>query len=154
MRTLLLATTLLLFLSPSLAHAQTGSSRPVEAMPGYKSPGTATLIAVAVPGGGHIYAGETATGLGTLFVSGAAVSVGALYSSCYDSESGRRCNYVPLYIGLGVHTGNWLLSLFDADNAARRHNRREGLVARTRLRPTAAPHGAELAYGLRLTVSL
>lgn len=154
MRTLALATVLLLALSPAFAHAQSDASRPVEAMPGYKSPGTATLIAVALPGGGHMYAGETATGLGTLFVSAASISVGALYSSCYDSGSGQRCNYVPLYIGLGVHTGNWLLSLFDADDAARRHNRREGLVSRVRLGPTAAPHGSDLAYGVRVTVSL
>ena len=151
-RSLLLAAGLL-FVAATTAIAQPRrSAPPPQEQAEYKNPGIATAIAVAVPGGGHMYAGETAKGLGTLFVSVAAVSVGALYSDCYTPREGggTRCNYVPLYIGLGVHGGNWLLSLLDAGNAARRHNRRAGLRSAAQVIPLVALNGPEPAYGVRV----
>lgn len=144
----------LLFVATASAIAQPRrSAPPPQEQAEYKNPGIATAIAVAVPGGGHMYAGETAKGLGTLFVSVASISVGALYSDCYTPEGGgTRCNYVPLYIGLGLHGGNWLLSLLDAGDAARRHNRRAGLRSAAQVTPVVALNGREPSYGVRVTV--
>jgi hypothetical protein len=153
-RSLLLAAGLL-FVTATTAIAQPRrSAPPPQEQAEYKNPGVATAIAVGVPGGGHIYAGETAKGLGTLFVSVAAVSVGALYSECYTPRGGgdTRCNYVPLYIGLGVHGGNWLLSLLDAGDAARRHNRRAGLRSAAQVTPLVALNRTEPSYGVRVSV--
>ena len=153
-RVLLVAAGLLALTATAAIAQPRRSAPPPQEQAEYKNPGIATAIAVAVPGGGHMYAGETAKGLGTLFVSAAAVSVGALYSDCYTPRGGggTRCNYVPLYIGLGVHGGNWLLSLLDAGDAARRHNRRAGLRSAAQVTPLVALNGPEPGYGVRVRV--
>lgn len=119
----------------------------------YKNPRTALLITVAVPGGGHIYAGETGTGLGTLFVSAAAIGAGAFYSSCVWQSGEGTCSKAPLYVGLAVHTANWIFSLLDAPDAARRHNRRLRKAAATvDAQPVATLHDGTPAAGVQVSV--
>lgn len=142
----------LAFLFSATADAQSRDSLSAEQMMRYKDPGTATLITVFMPGGGHIYAGETATGLGVLFVSAASIGAGYAYSTCLGRAS-RQCSTAPLYIGLGVHLANWIYSLIDAPRAAERHNRRlRSGTSPLDVRPVAARQGGQFAGGIQLSL--
>ncbi len=152
MRTLAPLVLLTVLLLPLHAPAQTTDNRAPES-DDLKNPRTAQLITLAVPGGGHIYAGETATGIGTLFISAAAIGAGAFYSNCVWQSGDGTCSKAPLYVGLAVHTGNWILSLLDAPDAARRHNRRlRRSAASIDAQPVATLHADEPAAGVRVHV--
>lgn len=153
-RPLLLILCTAAFLIPFSTTAQTRNApRSADASANYKNPRTALLITVAVPGGGHIYAGETGTGIGTMFVSAAAIGAGAFYSSCAWQSGGGGCNNTPLYIGLGVHAANWVFSLLDAPDAARRHNKRLRQTAATvDAQPMATLHAGKPAAGVQVRV--
>jgi hypothetical protein len=100
-----------------------------------KDPGTATLIAVIVPGGGHMYSGETSRGL-MLFgvgVGGVIVGTAATLSStgvtCSEFSCRDDTNYFPLLLGYGAYLGSWIYGIVDAGNSAHRMNAARGLAA-------------------------
>jgi len=117
-----------------LAGATLAPGRAEAQAPRPKNPSTARAIAFFAPGGGHLYAGETAKGLFLLAASAGAATAGFLTSdvygwdytcqtsNCMDPNAGP--NHTKLYIGLGVAGAVWLYSLIDAPNAARRANQR------------------------------
>lgn len=115
----------------------------------YKDPGTATLVSVLMPGAGHLYAGETGKGLGVMAVSAGSIGAGYYFSSCPGAQD--SCGQTPLYIGVGLHLANWIWSIVDAGDAARRHNRRL-LSDNVSMRPVAGVHGSALASGIQLTM--
>lgn len=138
---------------PAQALAQSRDNSAPNRSADYKNPRTALLLTVAVPGGGHIYAGETGTGIGTMFVSAAAIGAGAFYSSCVWQSGEGTCSKAPLYVGLGIHAANWVFSLLDAPDAARRHNRRLRKTAATvDAQPVARLHAGAPAAGMQVTV--
>ncbi|CAA9329112.1 MAG: hypothetical protein AVDCRST_MAG68-2397 [uncultured Gemmatimonadetes bacterium] len=106
-----------------------------EARIGYKDPGTATLVSLAIPGGGQLYSGETGRGAALLGVSlgGVALGVSATVSSAGVScDEAFNCqddtNYLPMALGYAVFLGSWIYGVIDADDSAQRMNARRGLV--------------------------
>lgn len=79
---------------------------------GYKSPGTATLISVLVPGGGQIWTGETGRGV-MLLLAGP----GALIVGCGVLQSPGLCVGALL-----VDLAAWGFGIVDAASSARRMN--------------------------------
>ena len=107
---------------------------------GSKSPGTATVISVIVPGGGQMYAEELGRGLTILGISTAAPLAGALTGS-----SGA------VLAGLAVSVAAWVYGIVDAPRAVRRHNTALGAVTSTPLIPIVALGTAgETRVGLSL----
>ena len=80
--------------------------------PGYKSPGTATLISVLIPGGGQIWTGETGRGV-MLLLAGP----GALIVGCGLLQSSGLCVGALL-----VDLAAWGFGIADAASSARRMN--------------------------------
>jgi hypothetical protein len=117
--------------------------------PGYRDPGTAVLLELLVPGGGHFYAGESKKGAFLLGGSVAAVAAGfagtiASVDICdhdLSFDAFDRCvrdagfNWTPLAFGAAVALGLHLYGLIDADDAARRANAVRQGAARMPLRP-------------------
>lgn len=104
---------------------------------GYKEPGTAMLIGVAIPGGGHFYTGETkrgltllGIGLGGMFV-GTAMTAGSISASCSGFSCQDDTNYLPMAVGYLAFFGSWIYGILDADDSARRMNARRGLSSAT-----------------------
>ncbi|HEU0302715.1 MAG TPA: hypothetical protein VFR37_24855 [Longimicrobium sp.] len=104
--------------------------------PGYKDPGTAMLVGVLVPGGGHMYAGETQKGLMLLGVGLGGLVLGTAMTS---SSAGISCdedvisceddtNYLPMAVGYLAWLGSWIYGIVDADDSAHRMNAQRGLA--------------------------
>jgi hypothetical protein len=135
---------------------------------GYRDPGTAVLLELLVPGGGHFYAGESAKGALLLGGSVAAVTAGfaatmASRDPCerevqFDAFNqcvrGSGLNWTPLVIGAATAIGIHLYGLIDADDAARRANtRRLGATARPPMRPVlAAQRGGGAHVGVQVSL--
>lgn len=131
----------------------------IERMEAYTDPGTSTLIGVLVVGGGHFYSGETGKGLALL-----GVGVGAPFVATAISPPTTECDLGSgdcettgagaFYLGLAVSVGTWIYGIVDADDAARRANRRNGLAARSSVgvAPRVAVHDGQTGYGLQLNV--
>lgn len=105
---------------------------------GYKDPGTSTLISVLVPGGGHLYSGETrkgatllGVGLGGLVV-GVAMTTSSVSASCDSFSCSDDTNYAPMALGYLAYFGTWIYGIVDAGDSAHRMNARRGF---TRLLP-------------------
>lgn len=120
---------------PAQAQDESSEQRP----PGYKSPQTARLMGLALPGGGHFYAEEPQTGMLIFGVGFGAPMVGYELTrtsrevECPDEavsidECTEDQNFVPLYIGAAAGVAAWVLGFMDADDAARRANERRGLT--------------------------
>ena len=148
MRVAILAVLACLLIVPA-SRAQQRDSLSTRQLMQYKDPGTATLVGVLMPGAGHLYAGETGTGLGVMAVSAGSIGAGYYFSRCPGAVD--SCGQTPLYVGIGLHFANWIWSIIDAGDAAQRHNRRL-LSAHIRLRPAASGHGPAPAGGLQLTM--
>jgi len=88
--------------------------------PGYKDSGIAMLISVFIPGGGHLYTGETGKGAGILlaYVLNAAVAINALEqcSVSYDCSEARAGMASVAVLAL------WIYGIADAGPSARRKN--------------------------------
>lgn len=121
-----------------------------------KEPSTATFLGFLITGAGHMYAGESGTGLLLLVVGASAPFIGAALSSCdYDTYS-YSCNTTPLYIGIGVSAFTWLYSVADAGKAARRTNQENGWEGRrTAFAPTVLrdPVTGDLHAGLAMRLN-
>lgn len=148
---------------PSTARPATREPEPRATVPrvspaAFKDPGTATMIAIFVTGGGHIWSGETKKGVtylaaGTGAVLGGVILSSALAGGC-DSYS---CSnpFWPYLLGLGVYTTSWVLSLMDAGNSAERMNAARGY--RTSALPRIMPEvsegiGGTVNAGLRISI--
>ena len=109
----------------------------------YKDPHTAQLMSLLIAGGGHMYAREDNKGLALMGVGlgapllGSVLTVGTADISCSENVCREVKEYMPLYLGAAVGLAAWTYGFFDADNAARRTNRKNGITAR--FHPTTAP---------------
>src|SRR5262245_34482992 len=56
----------------------------------------ATLLAVVIPGSGHVYAGETGKGLALFAGTAAAASIGYSYAKSGCPSSSDNCNLTPM----------------------------------------------------------
>lgn len=129
-------------------------------LPG-KNPRRATLLSALVAGGGHLYAGETQTGLFLLLSSATTLGIGAglmVYgdeADCSGFDCLNRPQYSFLVIGGLYYLGAWLYGVNDAANAARRQNvlREFADLGPVDLSPTVATHGGDDAYGLSASIS-
>ena len=90
--------------------------------PSRKSGTTATLLAVLIPGSGHLYAGETGKGLALLAGTVAAAGIGYSYSKSRCPSSSDNCDVTPMVAADAVALGLWVYGVFDAHNATRRTN--------------------------------
>ena len=129
---------------------------------GYKDPGTATMIAIFVTGGGHIWSGDTKKGItylavGTGALVGGVVLSSALVGSCdaYDVYYARCGSPLwPNLLGFGVYTTSWVMSLMDAGDSAERMNKARGYrtSALPRVMPEVSPGvGGRVNAGLRVS---
>ena len=90
--------------------------------PSRKSGTTATLLAVLIPGSGHLYAGERGKGLALLAGTVAAAGIGYSYSRSTCPSSSDNCDVTPMVAADAVALGLWVYGVFDAHNATRRTN--------------------------------
>jgi hypothetical protein len=107
---------------------------------GPKDPAVARLIGI-IPGAGHMYAGEVATGFlyfsGTLgiFVTGGYITLSMAFS---DQNNQPEVAWVGW--GTIIATGGlWVWSIVDAGRAARRTNAKRARSTSLILEPTAIP---------------
>jgi opacity protein-like surface antigen len=144
----------LLFARPAAAQQQI---QPV----GYKDPGTATIMSVIIPGGGHLYSGETkkgamilGVGLGGL-VLGSALTAGSAGIDCdYDDfECEDNTSYLPAAAGYLLYLGSWVYGIMDGSDSAARMNAKNGLaVGGVRVQPAVGVQpqgGAQVGLELR-----
>jgi len=82
----------------------------------------ATLLAVVIPGSGHLYAGETGKGLALFAGTVAAAGIGYSYSRSKCPSSTDNCDVTPMVAADAVALGLWVYGVFDAHNATRRTN--------------------------------
>lgn len=99
----------------------------------YKDPGTSSLFAVLITGGGHFYSGESGKGLALLGGSIGSLVLGISLSeeaslTCWNYNCTVEENLTPLYLGAAVAAGLWIYGIADAGNAARRSNERNGIA--------------------------
>lgn len=130
------------------------------ASPEYRDPAMATALSILVPGGGHFYAGETATGA-TLVATGIGaplIGLGLTVRSeervCNDYECRTEANLAPLFVGAAVMVGTYVYGIADAGRAADRANRRRGIANSVRVYPTMDLREGRAAPGLALRFAL
>lgn len=107
---------------------------------GYKSPGTATVISVVVPGGGQMYADELGRGLAILGIAWGAPIAGAISGSS-----------TGVLAGVAVSLASWVYGIVDAPRAVRRYN--AGLGTRTASMPVTPFVAQGSAYETRVGLS-
>jgi hypothetical protein len=148
MTKVLIAATLACMLASPVASQSTAPR------PGYKDPGTSTLISVLIPGGGQLYSGDTRRGATLLGVGlggltlGVAMTAGSVGVSCNESDFSCKddTNYAPMALGYAAYLGAWLYGIIDAGDSAGRMNAKHGITAALPegVAPVVAvdPHGA------------
>lgn len=87
-----------------------------------KDPDLAMALSVPLPGAGHIYAGERATGFFYFAVAALAPAVGYALSGCHDDPD--DCNPGFVWGGLALTGFTWVAALVDAPLSVTRANRR------------------------------
>jgi hypothetical protein len=90
----------------------------------FKDPQLAQALAVPIPGGGHIYSGESVVGVALLLGTAAAATTGLLLSECHWGAD--YCEPVVLGVGLGAASIFWLIGIVDAPASAARVNASRG----------------------------
>ncbi|MGH7713095.1 MAG: hypothetical protein ACREOG_17525 [Gemmatimonadaceae bacterium] len=133
--------------------------------PGFKDPTTALVLEIVVPGGGHLYSGETAKGVLLLGGSVGAATAGFLTTwasrdhceSTFMMMQGNDCtanhfNWTPLAIGAAVAVGLRIYGLASAPGAAERANARAARAIRTLpVRPLiSVPSAGETRLGFEI----
>jgi hypothetical protein len=93
-----------------------------EGDPGYRDPSVGRVLGIVIPGAGHLYAGETAKGLGLLAVGG--LGAGFLISQlpCGGGGNQEPCDTPMLAFGAAAYLVSEIYSIVDAAPAARRAN--------------------------------
>lgn len=125
---------------PAAPATTTRVAEPVRQHPGQrpKDPTMGLLISVVIPGGGHLYAGETKKGgilLGSAF-GGIVLGTGlALGAAEHGSAGGASAG---LLLGWGLYLGSWIYGIVDSQDAVRRHNASLGVTA-SRASPIIQP---------------
>lgn len=128
--TFIAAAAVLLCARPAAAQQQ---MHPV----GYKDPTMATIMSVIIPGGGHLYSGETRKGAMILgvgvggLVLGSALTVGSADIDCDfddDFECDDDTSYLPAAAGYLLYLGSWVYGIMDASNSADRMNASRGIA--------------------------
>ncbi|NBB99833.1 MAG: hypothetical protein GVY15_03110 [Bacteroidetes bacterium] len=124
--------------------------------PEYRDPVVATALSLLVPGGGHFYAGETATGV-TLVATGFGAPLLGLALTMRSEKricDGYGCrtevNLTPLLVGSGVMLGAFVYGVADAGRAADRANRRRGVMEGVSVYPTAEVREGRIEPGFAL----
>ena len=141
---------LLLVLGNTRALAQRPTS------PEYRDPVVATALSLLVPGGGHFYAGETATGVTLVATGFGAPLVGLALTMRSERRicDGYGCqtevNLTPFLVGSGVMLGAFVYGIADAGRAADRANRRRGVMERVSVYPTAGMREGRIEPGFAL----
>jgi hypothetical protein len=136
--------------APVTVNREPQSARP-QTGPGYKDPTIGLLISIVIPGGGHLYAGETKKGgilLGTALggtILGTAFAVGAAENGSAGGVS------AALLVGWGLYLGSWIYGIVDSQDAVRRHNASLGYGYIDRITPIVSPgqRGTPTQLGLR-----
>lgn len=121
-----------------------------------KSTGLGTIIAILIPGGGHLYAEETKRGLTILGVSvGGLVGGYALtYSSIKSTGVMEEPNFTYLWLGVAIHFGSWLYGIIDTPKAVDRYNQRSGFsVMDMKLNPYFS-HNQEGGFHIGLSAKI
>jgi hypothetical protein len=143
MRRNVLAVSLFLLLAVPLAaqrstttEASTSAQSPAQAE-GYKSPGTATLISVIVPGGGSMYAGKTGKGLAILGTSAAGVALSI--AGAAQGNTGTTLG------GLGLEVASWIYGITTASGDARDENAKRTISIAPLITPGKV--GIQFAFG-------
>lgn len=131
-------------------------AQPVSTAPEARSERTATTLALLVPGGGQLYAGETAKG-GLMLagaIGGLAVAANELPKLAEDvPDRGYYTTHGTRFgVGLGVAGVIWLYGIVDAPGAVRRANRRSGLAS-LELMPALLADAGQRHAGVRLRAS-
>ena len=121
---------LCLLLIPIHAEAQEAVGAAPDTI--YKNAATAIFCSVLIPGGGHLYAGDTKTGGALLGVAALSVSLGfALVAeqeeSYYQTEYGLRVyetdiDRTPIFIGCLVASIPWIIGILNSPGAVRKWN--------------------------------
>jgi len=124
MRYFFIAALVLLSAVPAHGQAPSQDTRQVVIQ---KSPTTALLLGMVVPGAGHIYSGEVRRGASLALISGMGLGVGF--------GTGDR---IGLAYGLTVHVIVLAYSVYDSPKAARRFNEAYGVS----IRPSTGPRGS------------
>lgn len=148
-------------LLPCLARAQ--SPDVTASLKEYRDPRTAIAISVLIPGGGQVYAGRPAKGVGIFAVAvgsavaGAALSTPQKCGTAYFTPNGGGpptplpyCNpakRTPLYVGIGAYVASWVYGWATAGGDARAHNRANGIAA---LHPVLSVGERRVGLGLSL----
>lgn len=149
MRRILIATFALLFLSTAPLAAQQNAPPA-----GYKDPGTATLMSVAIAGGGQMYAGEITRGLMIMGVAYGAPIAGYMVGSAACAGGACGLGLISLLGGSALGFGAWIYGVLDADDSARRMNAKNGFkVGAVRVQPrlgVARSGGAALGFQIQL----
>jgi hypothetical protein len=151
---------LLAFLTVAIAFASAPATAQQAQAPGYRDPGTSTLLSLAVPGGGQLYSGETGRGLALLggglggLILGTAMTTNSIGGSCdYDALTcSDDTNYVPMAVGYLAFFGTWIYGIIDADDSANRSNVKRGLAQV--LAGTVAPVVSTSSDGTRMGLSI
>lgn len=149
-----IAFALLLVLGDARALAQSPASSEL------RDPAIATAFSMLAPGGGHLYAGETATGV-TLVATGfgaplvgLALTVRSEKRICDSYECRTEANLTPLLLGSAVLLGAYVYGVADAGRAADRANRRRSATERVSVYPTAGVREGRVEPGLALRFAL
>lgn len=105
----------------------------------WKDPEVAKRMAFWYPGGGHLYTGELGRGV-TLLTGGAIGTVAVALALFCEASIDFSCqNTGPVAAGgLALMLGTWIYGMVDADNSARRVNRRNGWTSPPRPGPTVS----------------
>lgn len=130
------------------------SLRP-EQMPGYRFPAKAQFYSYFVPGGGHVYTGDTGTGAAYFVIGVGGFVLGRTLSKHFEETRGRFydaelgavsecigsalssffCEHpgIPRYIGYGLLGLSWVAGISDAPKSAERMNAKRGILINTGL---------------------
>lgn len=99
------------------------------------------LFSILIPGGGHIYAGETNKGLTLLAVGLGGAIGGSLLSGITGSTA-------PALLGIAAYLGAWVYGILDGQKAVERYNAANGFA----VVPSAVEAGGVVGPGLSAQV--
>jgi len=141
--------------SPPTADSLSAATRHTRSAE-YRSPRTATVLAVLLVGGGHFYSDEAGRGALLLGISaaGTAVAVRA-FAHCWNAADACERDDRVMIAGAAVGWAAYLTGILDAHDAAHRHNRSAGLEPPARrvgvlVAPGAGGAGARVGVSVAL----
>ncbi|HET6568104.1 MAG TPA: hypothetical protein VFG50_09070 [Rhodothermales bacterium] len=120
-----------------------GAAQPPQIRHGYVSPSTATIMSIAIPGSGQIYAGDAVKGGAILGVAGGSLLLGlwrleqSSTTVCDTNQVNCKVekDYSTLAIAGAVAGVAWIYGAVTAANSARQANERKGFTTEASLVP-------------------